>query len=275
MRTIPKVIHYCWFGGNPLGEKELACIQSWRRYLPDYEIKQWDETNWNVNCCDYVAEAYEAKKWAFVSDYARFDILYRYGGLYFDTDVEIIKPIDDIIAAGPFMGFETDCPGSGNNARTGQANKATVAAGLGLSANPGLGLYKTILDSYKDDHFVNDDGSYDQTSVVYRVTGLLRDLGLRDMPGIQTVAGITIYPSEYFNPKSYLTGAVSLTRNTRSVHHFSMSWLTDKEIAEYDIGTWLRAHHVPGRVASNLAALVITFRYCDFKRVLHKLRKGK
>lgn len=272
---IPKVIHYCWFGGNPLGEKELACIESWRKYLPDYQIKQWDETNWDVNCCDYVAEAYEAKKWAFVSDYARFDILYKYGGLYFDTDVEIIKPLDDIIAAGPFMGFETDCPGSGNNMNADQASNATVAAGLGLSANPGLGLYKTILDAYKADHFLSADGGCDQTSVVYRVTGLLRDLGLRDVPGIQEVAGITIYPSEYFNPKSYLTGVVSLTCNTRSIHHFSMSWLTDKEIAEHDIGAWLRVHRVPGRIASNLAALVITLRYCDFKRVLHKLRKDR
>ena len=82
MYQIPKTIHYCWFGGNPLGEKERTCIESWKKFLPDYEIKRWDESNWDVRCCDYVSEAYDARQWAFVSDYARFDILYRYGGLY-------------------------------------------------------------------------------------------------------------------------------------------------------------------------------------------------
>ena len=107
LSPIPHKIHYCWFGGSPLGEKEVACIESWKKYLPDFEIVRWDESNFNVRCCSYVSEAYDAKKWAFVSDYARFKILFDNGGLYFDTDVEIIKPIDDIIAAGPFMGFET------------------------------------------------------------------------------------------------------------------------------------------------------------------------
>lgn len=103
---IPKVIHYCWFGGNPLPSLAEKCIASWRKYLPDYEIKRWDESNFDVNIIPYTKQAYEAKKYAFVSDYARFWILYNYGGLYFDTDVEVIRSMDDIIAAGPFMGCE-------------------------------------------------------------------------------------------------------------------------------------------------------------------------
>lgn len=106
LNMIPKVIHYCWFGGNPLPEDAKKCIASWKKYLPDYEIKEWNESNFDVNCCPYVKEAYEAKKYAFVSDYARFHVLYQEGGLYFDTDVEVIKNMDCIIAAGNFMGFE-------------------------------------------------------------------------------------------------------------------------------------------------------------------------
>ena len=95
---IQKVIHYCWFGGKPIDKLGEKCIASWKKYCPDYEIKRWDESNYNLEACDYVKEAYQAKKWAFVSDYVRFDILYHYGGLYFDTDVELIKPIDDIVS---------------------------------------------------------------------------------------------------------------------------------------------------------------------------------
>ena len=105
---IPKIIHYCWFGRGPLPELAQKCIASWKKYLPDYEIKEWNEDNFDVNIIPYTAEAYKAKKYAFVSDYARFWILYRYGGIYFDTDVEVIRPMDDIIERGNFMGFETD-----------------------------------------------------------------------------------------------------------------------------------------------------------------------
>ena len=131
---IPKIIHYCWFGGNPLPELAQKCIESWRTYCPDYEIKRWDETNFDVNCCDYVRKAYEVKMWAFVSDYARFKILYENGGVYFDTDVELIKPIDDLLAKGSFMGLE-------------ESDKVFVAPGLGLAANPGLDLTEELLDS--------------------------------------------------------------------------------------------------------------------------------
>ena len=103
---IPRIIHYCWFGGNQLPELAQKCIESWKKYFPDYEIKEWNESNFDLNCCDYVKEAYTAKKWAFVSDYARFWILYNYGGLYFDTDVEVIRDMSEIVNRGAFMGCE-------------------------------------------------------------------------------------------------------------------------------------------------------------------------
>lgn len=261
--SIPKKIHYCWFGGNSLGEKELACIESWRKFLPGYEIKRWDESNWDVRCCDYVAEAYDAKKWAFVSDYARLDILYREGGLYFDTDVELIRPIDDILERGPFMGFETDFSG----------DMGTVAPGLGLSANPGLGLYKAILDSYSGDHFVKEDGSLDETTIVTRTTEVLLKHGLKRQPGIQEVEGITIYPAEYFNPKDFWSGEIHITENTRSIHHFSMSWKDEKGLFEHRVGRRLRKLNLPEFVVYKLCAAAEIIRFVDVKRVLRRLMR--
>lgn len=105
---IPKIIHYCWFGRNPLPKSAIKCIESWKQFFPDYQIKEWNEDNFNVNITLYTREAYEKKKYAFVSDYARYWILYNYGGLYFDTDVEILKSFDSIIEKGPFMGAEKE-----------------------------------------------------------------------------------------------------------------------------------------------------------------------
>ena len=149
----------------------------------------------------------------FLYDYARFSILYDNGGLYFDTDVEVIRPMDDIIENGPFMGFEIDAGGIDF--------KKAVAPGLGLGANPGLGLYKEILEHYKTFSFLNEDGSLNQTTVVSYITDILIDNGLENKPGIQHVAGLTIYPKEYFNPLDSLTGKLKITENTRSIHGVS------------------------------------------------------
>ena len=225
---IPKVIHYIWFGGSPLTPLAEKCIASWRKYCPDYEIVRWDESNFDIDCCDYVREAINAKKWAFASDYARFKILYEHGGIYLDTDVELVRPLDGIVAKGPFMGLEQDyTPSSEGMVAPGLGLAANP--GLGLAANPGLGLYKTILESYEGDHFVKPDGTYDQTTVVVRTTLILKSLGLENKPGIQEVAGVTIYPKEYFCPKDLITHTMSLTENTHAIHHFDGSWLTLKQ----------------------------------------------
>lgn len=214
---IPKVIHYCWFGGNPLPELALKCIASWKKYLPDYEIKEWNEDNFDVNSIPYTREAYKAKKYAFVSDYARFKILYEHGGLYFDTDVEVIRPIYDIIGRGPFMGCELDVDG---------ATALAVAPGLGLGVNPGLGLYAEILEMYGGLSFLNKNGSYNQKTVVAYTTEILCKNGLKQTPGIQECAGVWIYPKEYFCPLDYLSKKLTLTENTRTIHHYSGSWIT-------------------------------------------------
>jgi hypothetical protein len=218
---IPKVIHYCWFGGNPLPDEAQRCIASWRRFLPDYEIKCWDEHNFDVRLVPYTAEAYEARKYAFVSDYARFWILYREGGLYFDTDVELVRPMDDILTAGPFMGCQ-NAFGDG---------PLEVNPGLALGVTPGHPFYKELLDYYSTLRFLHPDGHPDLTTVVAHTTRLLRRHGFTDTPEVQTVSGIRLYPQDYFNPKSFRTGRITLTPRTVSIHHFNASWHGPKEKA--------------------------------------------
>jgi hypothetical protein len=215
MNSIPKVIHYCWFGRNPLPESAQKCIASWRKFMPDYEIIEWNEDNYDVNKIAYTAEAYAVKKYAFVSDYARFDILYQHGGLYFDTDVEVIKPFDDIVANGPFMGCEID-------AKT--CNGIAVAPGLGLGVTPGLSLYKEILNYYARLHYTIDGQIVENVTIVAHTTNILFQNGLKNEPGIQKVAGITIYPQRYFNPLDDATGKLSITSDTCSIHWFSKTW---------------------------------------------------
>lgn len=206
---IPKTIHYCWFGRNPLPPLAIKCIASWKKYLPDYEIKEWNEDNFDVNIIPYTKEAYEAKKYAFVSDYARFWILYHYGGLYFDTDVEVIKPLDDIIALGAFTGLES---------------KLNCNPGLGLGSVPNLNLFEEILDIYGTLHFKHTDGSLNLKTVVEYTSELLIKNGLCNKPNIQKIGEIYVYPPEYFCPINIITKRIHITQNTRTIHHYMASW---------------------------------------------------
>ena len=213
---IPKVIHYCWFGRNPLPTSAQKCIASWRRYLPDYEIKEWNEDNFDVNIIPYTRQAYEAKKYAFVSDYARFWILYHEGGLYFDTDVEVIKSLDDIIKRGPFMGVEQGAFMDG---------KPMVAPGLGLGVEAGHPFYEKMLHVYTGLEYRNPDGSFDNTTIVSYTTRELYAHGMVASENLQNVDGIWIYPADYFCPMDSTTGITSITERTVSIHHYDCSWM--------------------------------------------------
>ncbi len=237
---IPKIIHYCWFGGNPLPKSAKKCIASWKKYCPDYEIREWNESNYDVRKIPYISQAYDAKKYAFVSDYARFDILYKHGGLYFDTDVEVIRSFDDILECGAFMGCEIDGSVSvetdqvdtdvtcdvGVNPGLGIA----AAPGLGIAAAPGLRLYKEILDFYGSIDFLRPDGTRNTVTVVQHTTNVLLKHGLKDIKGIQQVEEITIYPKEYFNPFDNSTGKLTITDNTHSIHWYSKTWMSKRDI---------------------------------------------
>lgn len=224
---ISKKIHYCWFGRGEKPKLAQKCIASWRKYFPDYEIIEWNEDNYDVNKILYTRQAYASKKYAFVSDYARFDVLYQYGGVYFDTDVEVIRPFDDILENGAFMGCEidgSDCLES-ERIHTSSNNGRSVNPGLGIAAAPGLGIYKEILDFYETQSFLNQDGSVNQETVVSKTTKVLLEHGMRNIKGIQKVGEVTIYPKEYFNPMNNNTGKLDITDNTHSIHWYSMSWL--------------------------------------------------
>ena len=219
---IPRIIHYCWFGGAQLPPLAQKCIASWKKFLPGYEIKEWNESNFDIHCCRYVEEAYNSKKWAFVSDYVRFRVLYEYGGLYFDTDVEVIKPLDEILARGGFMGVESYADKPMLNPGLGLA----VAPGLGLAVAPGLGLYKELYTEYHSRKFVNEDNSMNLKTVVQYTTECLAERGLTDSHEIQCIEGIYIYPKDYFNPYNMDTGQIELTQNTVSIHHYAASWVS-------------------------------------------------
>ena len=216
---IPKIIHYCWFGGNPLPELAQKCIASWMKYLPDYEIKEWNESNYDVRKIPYIAQAYDAKKYAFVSDYARFDILYQFGGIYFDTDVEMIKDLTPIIEKGAFIGVE-------------KGKRPLLAAGLGIASPAATAIYREILDSYKSEQFVKEDGAFNLKTVVERVSEIYVRHGFFESDNMQYVADTFIYPSDYFCPKDFDTGNLEITENTYCIHHYDGSWMPPYVVAQ-------------------------------------------
>jgi len=210
---IPKKIHYCWFGGNPLPELAKKCIESWKKYCPDYEIIEWNETNFDINYCAYVKEAYEAKKWAFVSDVARLYALVKEGGIYMDTDVEVLKPLDEFLTLEAFSGFES---------------VDRIPTGL-MAAQKGSALFQELLQEYETARFLQEDGSFDLTTNVIRITNVCLKYGLQLNNTLQTVNGFTLYPNDYFCPKDLETKVLTITENTHTIHHFDGSWLTEED----------------------------------------------
>lgn len=206
---IPKIIHYCWFGGKPLPKMAKKCIESWKKYCPDYEIIEWNETNFDLNYNLYVKEAYEAKKWAFVTDVVRLYALVTYGGIYMDTDVEILKPLDDFLELEAFSGFEA---------------KDRIPTGIMASAKSSP-LFVELLNDYSEARFLKADGELDLTTNVKRITDKCLKYGLNLNNQKQTVNGLTLFPSDYFCPKDSDTLKINLTKNSYTIHHFDGSWL--------------------------------------------------
>jgi len=216
MANIPKIIHYCWVGGNPKPQSVLYCIESWKRHCPDYEIREWNETNYDFTKNEYMRQAYEAKKWGFVPDYARLDIVYEYGGIYLDTDVEMVRNFDELLDKNSFFGFEDTGEGS-----------FFVACGLGFGAQKNNPLIKQLRDYYDDVSFLNPDGSLNLMPAPRHNTPMFEKYGVSMNNKYQALDGNCFYPSEYFCPKIFKTGKTKVTKKTFSIHHFSASWMDD------------------------------------------------
>ena len=204
---IPKVIHYCWFGRNKKSKSMLRCMESWKRYCPDYEIIEWNEDNFDINCIPFVKEAYKAEKWAFVSDYARLKVIYENGGIYLDTDVELVKSLDDLLELEAYAGIE---------------GEEYVATGLGFGAVKGQSLIKELMCDYHSRHFSLE--SIKELACPIINTEVFKRYGFVSGGGKQTVAGVTLFPCEYFNPKNSQTYELNITKNTYSIHHYDATW---------------------------------------------------
>ena len=212
--AIPKIIHYCWFGRGDLPEDVLKCIESWKKHCPDYELIRWDEDNYDYSKCRYTKEAYEHRKWAFVSDVARLDIVYRFGGIYLDTDVELVKSLDPLLQEPAFMAFE-------------QGRK--VATGLGFGGEKGNWLIGKNLEEYLKRPFVQEDGTLDLTPCPIITTEVFERYGLVRENKFQRLNEMTIFPADYFSPMVLSDGSAEITKNTVSIHHAAGTWTTDAE----------------------------------------------
>ena len=212
---IPKIIHYCWFGGKEKPALAQACLRSWKRFAPDFELREWNESNFDLSSAPlYVRQAMEARRWAFVTDYVRLVALTRYGGVYMDTDVELKKPLTPYLHHQAFAGFEA---------------VDRVQTGL-LACEPGFPLFEDFLHHYDTAAFLREDGSTDLTTNVEILTRLCVERGLRLDNSKQCVDDLTVYPKEVFCPVEYETGKLKKSRNTVCIHWFSASWHTQQEL---------------------------------------------
>lgn len=219
--AIPRKIHYCWFGNGEKTELVQKCIASWRKYCPDCEIIEWSESNYDVTKNEYMHQAYQAKRWGFVSDYARLDIIYRHGGIYLDTDVELVKSMDTLLDGDGFIGFELPIDREGLH--------YTVNTGQGFGAPAGSSVIQKMLDEYCQLSFRNSDGSQDLTACPAYNTRALQALGLKLDNSLQYLDGFCVYPTDFFCPINWKTKKCVITKNTYSIHHFNASWLTESE----------------------------------------------
>lgn len=210
---IPKTIHYIWLGNNPLPKTIQKCIESWKTMCPDYVIKRWDESNLNIDCCKYCRQAYDAKKYAFASDVLRFNILYKEGGIYLDVDVELLKPLDELLYNHAFMGFE---------------QKGALNPGLILGAKKNCKLIKDIYETYQNDDFIMKDGSYNLNTVCIRTTDYLLKKGLILNNEMQMIDNTVIYPTEFFCPLSPITDKKEITKKSFAIHLYYASWFNRK-----------------------------------------------
>lgn len=257
---IPKIIHYCWFGRNSKPALAEKCIQSWKRNCPDYAVIEWNEDNFDISSCPlYVRQAYEAKKWAFVTDYVRLKVVYDNGGIYMDTDVELKKRLDSLLCHKAYFGFE---------------DGICINTGLGFGGIAGHPILKEIMDDYEGIPFLLADGSFDKETCPSRNTKVLLRHGLRQDDSKQILdEDVLILPSICLCPLSYQTGRRKRSHKTISIHWFDASWRTEEEKV-YQKEKIARERkdairHLPNRL---LCGLIGKERYEKLKKLL---KRGK
>lgn len=210
---IPKKIHYCWFGRGEKPKLAKKCIASWKKYLPDYEFIEWNEDNFDINCCQYVKEAYENRKYAFVTDFVRLYAMYNFGGIYMDTDVEVTRSLDEFLDNQAFSGFEST---------------KYIPTGIMASVQH-FALFGELLKYYDDRHFLTEDGSLDTTTNTKIITDILTEKGFVPNGKFQIIDGFALYPQDYFCPFENSTGVLHATSNTATIHWFNKSWLPQQK----------------------------------------------
>ena len=215
-QKIPKKIHYCWFGGNPIPDKNKRWMESWRKYCPDYEIIEWNEDNYDLTKNQYMYEAYQQKKWGFVPDYARLDIIHEHGGIYLDTDVELIRPIDDLLYQSAFAGIDFT---------------KLVSLGLGFGAEAKSPVINKLREEYEPLRFVNEDGSLNLIAAPKVQQKSFEQLGYVCNGDYQIIEGMTIYPEKVLSGKCNYTGRIMPTEHTYMIHHYDGSWVA-KDVRE-------------------------------------------
>jgi hypothetical protein len=210
---IPKIIHYCWFGRKEKPDIVKKCMKSWKQHLPEYQIIEWNETNFDLDANPYVKEAYHSGKYAFVSDYVRVFALYYYGGIYLDTDVEVCKSFNDLLDQPSFWGFE-------------QENYIATST---IGSEKGNELVKEFLDSYNGKKFLCENGKFNDLTNVAVITRMLEKFGLKSDGNYQIIQGLgVIYPQTYFSPYDYINCRTFISDSTYTIHHFYKSWLPFK-----------------------------------------------
>jgi hypothetical protein len=210
---IPKFIHYIWIGGNPLPELATKCIASWEKKCPDYEVVLWNEENLNIEECLFTKQAYEMKKYGFVTDYFRLKVIFEQGGIYLDTDVEVLKSFDELLNFEAFFGFE---------------NVENVNTGGGFGAEKGCKVLKALMTAYENIPFVKEDGTFDMTPCPQRDAATFKKFGMKSGGG-QTLDKVMYFPAEYFSPINAKTGKLLITDKTFSIHHYMGSWQDENQ----------------------------------------------
>lgn len=229
MSRIPKTVHFIWLGRGEKPTLVKMCMKSWEKVKPEYEIIEWNEDNLGdaLQANDYIKEAYAAKKWAFVSDYIRLYILYHHGGIYCDTDVELLKPLDEsFLENEAFSGFEA---------------RDSVPTGI-MAAEKGSKIIEHLLSYYEGKHFINPDGSYNMITNVITITNMLTKKGLILNGNQQIIEGFAMYPQIYFCPNNFSRIFNKPSKKSYTIHHFAGSWTENCESARniaFRVRRWL------------------------------------